>query len=129
MDKQHSSHIEETTSCSVKRNKCYNSSTHKRAKSNCVNSYNGVSSSGSNVNKSGNVKTVVFGPGALNHKEQVINVAYKFDSRKQHMMSQDSNNNNNSCLKIFINFMDINKDSNNKSVNNLLILPLPSLNG
>ena len=119
MDKQQSNHIGETTSCSGKRNKCYNSITHKRAKSNCVNSYNGVYSSGTNmnVNKSGNVKTVVFGPGALNSKEQVINVAYKFDSRKQHMMSQD-NNNNNSCLKIFINFMDINKDSNNKSVNN-----------
>ena len=116
MDKQQSSHIEETTSCSGKRNKCYNTNTHKRAKSNCINSYSGVSSSGSNMNNSGNVKTVVFGPGALNNKEQVINVAYKFDSRKQHMMSQD-NNNNNSCLKIFINFMDINKDSNNKSVN------------
>jgi hypothetical protein len=47
-----------------------------------------------NVNKSSNVKTVVFGPGALNSKEQVINVAYKFDSRKQHMMCQDNNNNN-----------------------------------
>ena len=108
--KQYSSHNSETTLCSAKHNCLSNNSSHKRSKSNCFNSYGGVSTNTSNANtvhnnnhnNTMNVKTVVFNPNALKSKEQIINVSYRFDSRKQ-MLSQDGN-----CLKILINFMDIN---------------------